>query len=263
MYLLILDSNNYNLIFRSYHISQDKEPILNIKHFHINGKLLNPKKYQIGIYEDSGLIFSIVHEYNLILNVEKVNEIALMNVAKKIFSLFNKNDLRNFNSLGSYYIAQKIENTLFPLSIPINVIGQSKSGKSTISNLFFSYSRISAVQNHHIPYKRTFNGKFIKLKEPSDPYGPMGIKSFKSESNFLLVLDSTKIHFNIFQKVFLDENETQNKNILIIANKQDLPDAMSPEEIEKELGFPTVGFSAIAPDAPERLEKIISDFLKD
>ena len=51
-----------------------------------------------------------------------------------------------------------------------------------------------------------------------------------------------------------------NSKVLISANKQDLKEAKSPEEIEGIFHYPAVGFSAIEPNAVKNFEKIVYDF---
>ena len=85
------------------------------------------------------------------------------------------------------------------------------------------------------------------------------------ESYILYIVDSTNKHYidnNTFFLQCLRELE-RNQKILIIANKQDLPGAMSTEEIAKIMGYPTIGFSATTPGASEKLERIISHLLSD
>ncbi|MEM3588087.1 MAG: ADP-ribosylation factor-like protein, partial [Candidatus Jordarchaeaceae archaeon] len=54
--------------------------------------------------------------------------------------------------------------------------------------------------------------------------------------------------------------------IILIANKQDLPDALPPQEIEKQLGLPAHGFIATDPTYREKilqlLKKAISDLIE-
>ena len=272
---MILSSETYETFFTSYNLSFEKEPNLNIKHYVECGKLLHPTKYQVVIKIKYNLIFSVIH-FNLDKShLKKVDKGILKDVLNKILELISKEDVDNLIKwdINTYHqLEQRIGDILFPECNSIMFLGNKLSGKSSISRLFFSYSRVSAPLEQHIPYHYNYNGIKIKLMDPSSYEGwRFGVQHFKPDrnskyDNFFLVLDSTNINFESIKRAYLaslDDKILKNKNILIIANKQDLPNAMEPEKIEKELGFPTVGFSAIAPDAPIRLEEIINNFLNE
>ena len=61
----------------------------------------------------------------------------------------------------------------------------------------------------------------------------------------------------------IDENEPNAKTV-IIANKQDLPDKLYPQEIQKRLReeIPTYGFVALDPENRTKLLEIIKENLR-
>ena len=48
-----------------------------------------------------------------------------------------------------------------------------------------------------------------------------------------------------------------NTKIIAIANKQDLPSALSAKKVQKKLGIQTYGMSAIRPDLRDRIREIL------
>ena len=87
-----------------------------------------------------------------------------------------------------------------------------------------------------------------------------------NSKNTFIVLDSAKISKdkkqidNIINAI---KEVAPNSKVLIIANKQDLREAKSPQDIEEIFHYPTVGFSAIGPNAVKNFEKIVCDFFSN
>ncbi len=186
-----------------------------------------------------------------------------------IESLLQENSILNkknsnpvYNYLANNAILDKIINEPCMTKEEIRLIGLESSGLSTIFFLWFGLTISGSHADTHIPYNKKLN---IKLKKFNVGRGNQLFygKILPNELNIIYIVDSTdKKHVskNSMLIHYLNKSEV-NQNILILANKQDLHGAISPEEIENIMGYPTMGFSAIAPDASEQLEKIISDFL--
>ena len=96
-----------------------------------------------------------------------------------------------------------------------------------------------------------------KPRIPIRVYGMPGLKHFSSVRKILskrsdgviLVLDSTNpYHIAEFEQYYQEVRREIKPNtpILVIANKQDLPNALSTKDIQKELGvsFPIISVSA-------------------
>ncbi|MHA1253054.1 MAG: ADP-ribosylation factor-like protein [Candidatus Helarchaeota archaeon] len=89
-------------------------------------------------------------------------------------------------------------------------------------------------------------------------------KFIKGSDIVILITDSTRQ--NILESRFfinLIEKETPDAAVSIIANKQDLPGAMSAEEVQKMLGYPTYEMVAIAKTArvvPSRTEFVSENY---
>lgn len=86
----------------------------------------------------------------------------------------------------------------------------------------------------------------------------------KSVFGILLVVDSTKPETFDRAKEMLEKIRYRNIPVVVLANKQDLPNALKPEEVEQILGFPTVGTVAkTGKGCEEALEKLFELILKE
>jgi signal recognition particle receptor subunit beta len=73
----------------------------------------------------------------------------------------------------------------------------------------------------------------------------------------IVVCDSTEENIEQTKKMCQKYSRYMGSKIIAIANKQDLPDALSAEQVEKKLGIPTYGMSAIRLDLRGRLKRIL------
>ncbi|MFW9785508.1 MAG: ADP-ribosylation factor-like protein [Candidatus Heimdallarchaeota archaeon] len=73
----------------------------------------------------------------------------------------------------------------------------------------------------------------------------------------VLVCDSTKNNVEKTKEICEKYSRFIGSKIIAIANKQDLPGALSAEEVEKKLGVPTYGMSAIRLDLRGRIRRIL------
>lgn len=130
------------------------------------------------------------------------------------------------------------------LFIPkILVTGPFNAGKSTfvhsLSNRAISVDRLGttiALDHGHIDYKG-FSADIFGTpgQERFDPI----IKLISGESmGIFLVIDSTNPEDFTRAKHMLEITKSYGLPFIIIANKQDLPDALKPEEIRKEFNLP-------------------------
>ncbi|MFX1389937.1 MAG: ADP-ribosylation factor-like protein [Promethearchaeota archaeon] len=284
MYLLILkiynETNNLTLndeeiknalIFSTYNL-RFKEKLSQIiysyyKSYYKTKKLYNSNDFQIGLYTKNNFIISIINPIQEI-GVKTVNEEFLLEITKKISDTLQNIDhsifKTNKNNIA-FEINELLKNNVLKWDSSIRLIGSMNVGTTTIFNTFHGITIVNMIEHQLIPFNNTFNGKRIILKEfsGSDRYF-IGTNRVKFDENIILVIDSTNLKQINTQDHFIklcNELYKKDKNILIIANKQDLPGAMKPEEIEKITGCPTVGFSAIMYDAPEKLKEIITNFL--
>jgi len=73
----------------------------------------------------------------------------------------------------------------------------------------------------------------------------------------VLVCDSTEDNIEKTKDIFKKFSRYMNTKIIAIANKQDLPGALNAKKIQKKLGIPTYGMSAIRLDLRERMREIL------
>jgi len=73
----------------------------------------------------------------------------------------------------------------------------------------------------------------------------------------VLVCDSTEDNINKTKEIYSKFSRYMNTKIIAIANKQDLPDALSAKKVQKKLGIRTYGMSAIRLDLRERMREIL------
>lgn len=73
----------------------------------------------------------------------------------------------------------------------------------------------------------------------------------------VLVCDSTEDNIEKTKDIFKKFSRYMETKIIAIANKQDLPGALNAKKVQKKLGIPTYGMSAIRLDLRERMREIL------
>ena len=74
----------------------------------------------------------------------------------------------------------------------------------------------------------------------------------------VLVCDSTKKNVKKTKEILERFERSLGTKIIAIANKQDLPGALSAQEVQKQLGgLKTYGMSAILPELHQRMKEIL------
>ncbi|MHA1358189.1 MAG: ADP-ribosylation factor-like protein [Candidatus Helarchaeota archaeon] len=154
------------------------------------------------------------------------------------------------------------------LPAKIAIIGASGVGKSTITAL---------LQNEELPRKHiptitadvdeiVIGGAeriFLHDTGGQEQFGFLWGRWVKGADGIVVVVDSTpenlkeSVHF-----IELIKKEMPKAAIVIIANKQDLPNAVAPEKIEQELGFITYPMVAIDRSNRENLLTIFANVIK-
>ncbi len=82
-------------------------------------------------------------------------------------------------------------------------------------------------------------------------------KDFLRKSGLtVLVCDSTKKNLEKTKEILNRFSNYIGSKVIAIANKQDLDNAMSPDDVEKTLGIKTYGMSAIKSDLHKRMREI-------
>ena len=150
----------------------------------------------------------------------------------------------------------------------ITIIGYSGTGKTTMARLIEK----KELPRRHIP---TITGEevVIPLTERTnlyfwdsagqEKYSHLWKRFIIGSDVLLVVTDST--YRNVFDSsLFLKliRKHEPNAKVAIIANKQDLPDALSIEEVKKVLPeFPVFPFVALDPDNQEKIIEIIFNLI--
>ena len=159
-----------------------------------------------------------------------------------------------------------IDGTHRNLRPKISLVGFSGVGKTTITQLI----KAEEIPLEHIP---TINGdvatiKIGKLTFPlwdfagQEQFSLLWNRFIKGSDAVLLITNSTleNIEKSKFFLEFIKE-EAPYAHSAIIGNKQDLPNALSVENIERITGVKTYSMVAIKPGNREKMMQIIADIL--
>ncbi|KKM00207.1 hypothetical protein LCGC14_1806740 [marine sediment metagenome] len=148
----------------------------------------------------------------------------------------------------------------------ISIIGFSGVGKTTTTKLI----KAEEIPMQHIP---TITGEVATIKigklefflwdfAGQDHFDFLWEKFLRGSDAVILITDSTLANLDKSRYFF----ELVNKivpyaRLAVIANKQDLPDAMKVEDIERLLGEKTYSMIAIDPNNRHKMIRIIADLL--
>ncbi|MHA1264049.1 MAG: ADP-ribosylation factor-like protein [Candidatus Helarchaeota archaeon] len=163
----------------------------------------------------------------------------------------------------------KVADQLFrELPPKVAIIGASGVGKTTITAL---------IQNEEIPETHIptitadvdeivvggVERVYLHDTGGQEQFGFLWPRWVKGADGILLVVDSTPANLNE-SKYFIEliQKEIPKTAVAIIANKQDLPNALPPETIEQKLGYSTYDMVAIDRINREKLLKIVGNLLK-
>jgi len=148
----------------------------------------------------------------------------------------------------------------------ISLVGYAGVGKTTITRLI----KEESIPTQHIP---TITGEVTSVKigkltfnlwdfAGQEQFEFLWNKFIKGSDAVLLITNSTLENVEK-SKFFLNliHDEAPYARCAVIGNKQDLPDAMTPEKISQHLDFPTYPMVAIDTNNREKMINIISDVL--
>jgi len=149
----------------------------------------------------------------------------------------------------------------------IALIGFSGVGKTTITRLI----RAEEIPMKHIP---TITGDVAAIKVGSlhmylwdfagqEQFSFIWSRFVKGSDAIILVVDSTEHNMNE-SKFFVDliKKEAPKSRVAIVANKQDLPGAQSPEKIAEILGYRTYPLVAIDPNQRGAMLNIVGEVVE-
>jgi ADP-ribosylation factor protein 1 len=140
-------------------------------------------------------------------------------------------------------------------------VGQSGVGKSSL---------LSLLQGRNISKKKdptvgleiedsVLNGSKVNIWDfgGQERFRFMWEDFLKGAGLAVLVCDSTEENIEKTREIYSKFSRYIGSKIIAIANKQDLPEALSAEQVEEKLGIPTYGMSAIRVDLRGRIKRIL------
>ncbi|NHI92867.1 MAG: GTP-binding protein [Candidatus Lokiarchaeota archaeon] len=187
---------------------------------------------------------------------------------EKFFRDYPENIIRN-GQLSDFKGFEEIADEIFEdMRNKITIIGYSGTGKTTMARLIEK----KELPRRHIP---TITGEEVVIpltdrtnlyfwdSAGQEKYSHLWKRFIIGSDVLLVVTDST--YQNVFDSsLFLKliVKHEPNAKVAIIANKQDLPDALKLDEVEKILpGYPVFPFIALDPDNREKILQIIFDLI--
>ena len=193
-------------------------------------------------------------------------KVELVRIKEEFLNLFKDNLTSEIeNSLLSLLdpTTDKIHRNLKP---KISLVGFSGVGKTTITQLI----KASELPIEHIP---TITGDVATVKigrlyflvwdfAGQEQFSFLWNKFIKGSDAVLIISDSTLENIEK-SKFFLEliGEEAPYAHTAVIGNKQDLPNSLNVEDIERIIGVKTYSMIAIDPNNREKMIKIIADIL--
>ncbi|KKK41308.1 hypothetical protein LCGC14_1619370, partial [marine sediment metagenome] len=271
VYIILNEEIIYHRIY-----AKGIEPSLLIDVF-LNIKRDAFKKFgeESGSYEffQTRLLFTVEKDLNLLFifvlgfstDIENVKS-YILEIKQKFLSTYGQEIKENNFTAKNIELDPLFDKLQRNFGAKISIVGLSGVGKTTTTQLI----KDEEIPLEHIP---TITGKVgtIKLEginlylwdfAGQNQFDYLWEKFMAGSDVVLLMTNSTKENVEK-SKHFLEISKkvVPFTRLAVIANKQDLPDAMSIEEIEKIMGNKAYGLIAIEPSSRDKIVRIIADLL--
>ena len=200
---------------------------------------------------------------------QKVSE-AMMNLVSKFMTVFEKVlETDEWKTIDFSPFSPGFRGVVSRIPVKVILSGHGGTGKTTLLELATLPSK--GPPQEYIP---TFFGDKALLKADFDPYifslFDLGgqdrfvqewSKIIRSGVMVVIVTDSTQENIEWTKRVAFPvlKSELPYARAIAIANKQDLPGALSPEEVGAQLGVPGYGMQANQADFRDRWLKLLKD----
>ncbi|MFX1567622.1 MAG: ADP-ribosylation factor-like protein [Promethearchaeota archaeon] len=190
----------------------------------------------------------------------------LINFQKEFLDFYGDNLKNGKSSIIADVLNPIVDNIHRNLKPKISIVGFSGVGKTTTTKLIKS----EEIPMQHIP---TITGEVATIKigklhfflwdfAGQDQFDFLWEKFILGSDAVLLMTDSTLANLEKSKFFFELINRTiPYARLAVIANKQDLPEAMSIEDIERLMGQKTYSMIAIDPNNRPKMIRIIADLL--
>jgi len=223
-------------------------------------------KYRISYVSEKGQELIFLFVTGLTDNFDNIKK-ELIKCKKEFLNLFEDILQHKYDSKTFEVFDPTIDAIHRNLRPKISLVGFSGVGKTTITRLI----KAEEIPMQHIP---TITGDIATIKigklhfhlwdfAGQEQFSYLWNNFIKGSDAVLLITDSTLENVEK-SKFFLEliKEQAPNAHSSVIANKQDLEEAMSPNQIEKILGIKTYSMIAKDENNRDKMITIIADILE-
>jgi len=224
-------------------------------------------KYRIAYLTDRELDLLFIFITGLSDDPENVEK-ELIRLKKEFLNIFEEIIKKDKGDNLTFQVFDPTTDSIHKKLRPkISLVGFSGVGKTTITRLI----KAEEIPMKHIP---TITGDIATIKigklhfhlwdfAGQEQFSYLWTNFIKGSDAVLLITDSTLENVEK-SKFFLEliNEQAPNAHTSVIANKQDLDDALNPEEIEEILGLKAYSMIAIDKDNRDKMIKIVADILE-
>jgi len=276
--IYVITSSGICLFHKSYHKQWIDESIISgfltafasfIKSFdseeEIESVVMRNIKFVYSSYDE--LLFIICADKN---ERDELLKKKLKMLRDSFLSLFSKEIKKWDGDISVFKRFESIADDIMKSHVKIALIGKDGVGKTSLLNLImgenvggnYTPTMLIDIKEYEMP---VFNVKLIFWDiGGQEKFRPFWEKLTKDADIILFVCESTPKGVyearELFQQISKFLNPTK---IILVANKQDLPNAIPPEKISEIFGIKAHGMVAVAPHYRQRILELLEDSLSD